>query len=540
MPGDINASRVILLAHFDAPAVSGVCYDQWWAYTKNLWFASSSADAADVNGWNITNATAQLVDGAGSGYAYYFTGNASYALRVNTTNTAFGTGDFTVEIRVYPFNLSGMYVFDWRPASTEGKYPCLTIANGNTVAWHADNGVWWYSDPMTTVYRANQWNHFAASRTSGVLRLFCNGVKVYEGADTTNYLIAGTGRPIISGYGPNPPASGGITGYAEEFRMTVGVGRYVANFTPAQRQLPVALSSPVQLELQDSMYESYQPHTRLPWLYAGSPMLSTAQYKFGGKSLYLATDSDYIYLDGAVNQSMWDFNLGTSDFTVEMWARIDTIDDVNGNGLFCIGHTAPYRGLEFYVGGGGDLRLRLSTDGTNTTVFGTGAGTVTAGQWYHFAAVRASGMIYLFINGVSMITPTSYPGAVLFSGTTSSTTASKVYIGRHSTNSAAGLNGYMDELRLTIGAGRYTANFTPQVAPYTLDQTSVSGTVIDESANPVALPVYAYSEYDGRLLGGAMSSAVDGSFSIPVSERCYCVCVHPSKNAQVYAHIDPV
>ncbi|TXH57171.1 MAG: hypothetical protein E6Q97_04720 [Desulfurellales bacterium] len=527
MPGDRYASKIALLAHFDAPAVSGISYDVYYSDVQTLWYGNSTSDEKNGRVWTMNNATLQNVDGSGNGQCYYFNNNSSYAQSNVATNLALGTYDFTVELRVYPFNLSYAHLIDCRPSNTEGKYFALAIYDG-IVSWHADTGVWHTSSGGGPLYKSMAWNHIAVSRVSGVLRIFINGIKAYEAADTTNYLLPGASRPILSAFGPNPAANLGLFGYMEDLRITRYVGRYTTNFTPYPKELPKTADA-FDLEMMDSMTECHQPGTRMKWTYVGAPVLSATNYKFGGRSLYLATNSDYMQ-----QLCTFPFNFAANDFTIECWVRLDTLDTTNGNALFFSSGVAPYRGLELGVNAAGKLSLSLSTNGTNLTTF-VSTNSVAAATWVHVAAVRAANMIYLFLDGALDNTPAAFSGAVLFSST-----SANVLLGRNPTNTSGGLKGHMDELRVTNGVGRYTASFTTEVAPFTLDQTSVSGTVEDDNGDPVAYPVFAYSEYDGRLIGGTTSSAVDGSFSIPASERCYCVCVHPTKNAQVFAHIDPV
>lgn len=533
MPGDQFAKKVRLLAHFDDPAVSGISNDPYWGNVQAMWHADSNTDLKNSRTWSPQqNAVYTTIEGAGGLLCGYMPGNAAHFVANNQTGLTFGTGDFTIEARILPLSTYGGGIVDFRPNSTEGKYPVLSISGGNSVAWHSDLNVWHSSDTGLTKWTPHKWNHIAVSRISGVLRLFCNGVKVYEAADTTNYLGPGSSRPVIGGYGLNPLGAGSALPAAiDDFRITTGVGRYSADFTPHPKVCPQTAGS-TQLALQDSMTESYEPVLRNIWEYFGVPVLSDQQFKFGGKSLHLTAATDYMRLPTSNY-----FNFGSGDFTIECFIRLDTLGaGTDGNTIIALTAAEPYRGLEFRVSLNGALTLDLYPAGTSISAVSTGtsAGLIGAGVWYHVAAVRANNLLYLFVDGVLSNTPLSYTGVVVYNA------AQYLNLGYNLYRTSAGLQGWMDELRITMGGARYTATFTLPIAQFTLDPTSVSGTVEDENADPIAVPVYAYSEYDGRLLGGVMSSAVDGSFSIPVSERCFCVCVPPTKNARVFAHIDPV
>jgi hypothetical protein len=63
----------------------------------------------------------------------------------------------------------------------------------------------------------------------------------------------------------------------------------------------------------------------------------------------------------------------------------------------------------------------------------------------------------LFIDGV-LVSSATLAGAL-------TTNANPVYIGARSDGTGA-LNGRIDDLRITKGVARYTANFTPPTAPF--------------------------------------------------------------------------
>jgi len=79
----------------------------------------------------------------------------------------------------------------------------------------------------------------AVSRASGQTRLFLNGAQVgVPWADATSYAAPGANRPIIGDAG-DAPGSRRFKGYIQDYRVTVGVARYTASFTPPAGPLPV-------------------------------------------------------------------------------------------------------------------------------------------------------------------------------------------------------------------------------------------------------------------------------------------------------------
>ena len=84
----------------------------------------------------------------------------------------------------------------------------------------------------------NTWNHCALVRNSGTLTIYINGTSSGTPvSNSTNFSSSGT---FIIGAGmhtnsPDPNAF--ITGYIQDFRITKGLARYTANFTPPTAEL---------------------------------------------------------------------------------------------------------------------------------------------------------------------------------------------------------------------------------------------------------------------------------------------------------------
>jgi len=104
--------------------------------------------------------------------------------------------------------------------------------------------------------------------------------------------------------------------------------------------------------------------------------------------------------------------------------------------------------------------IRFSATDSATGVWGVSdAGVVSApaGQWNHIAVVRNGSSFNVYVNGAAGT-------AVTFAGTIQSSTSSLISGVYAST--LGSVNGYIDELRVTKGIARYTANFTPPTAPF--------------------------------------------------------------------------
>ena len=184
----------------------------------------------------------------------------------------------------------------------------------------------------------------------------------------------------------------------------------------------------------------------------GNAAISTTESKFGGSSLALDGTGDYATV--AANES---FNLGAGDFTVEAWAYFADLSQ----GLNVVGYNNSSGAVSgTNVGWNIDVpsssQARFYFYSGSTQYVAVVNQTINTNTWYHIAAVRLSGNVTVFLNGVAG-SPASLP---LAPNTPSGVTLN---IGRWFAASSFQryMNGYIDSLRITKGQARYTAAFTP-------------------------------------------------------------------------------
>lgn len=190
----------------------------------------------------------------------------------------------------------------------------------------------------------------------------------------------------------------------------------------------------------------------------GNAQISTAQSKFGGASCLLDGSGDYLVIPGGSS----DFDISSQDLTAECFILLNT-GETNGFIFDNRGVAGTwYSNWNLAVIGGkirAELGRQASAPGSVQASF-TGVTTLSAGVWYHIAFVRNGANASIYING--NLDATSSAGSPL-----ANAVIGAFYIGyEESQSSSYYLDSFIDEVRITKGVARYTANFTPPVSPF--------------------------------------------------------------------------
>ncbi len=151
------------------------------------------------------------------------------------------TGDFTIECWLYPISRIVSYpcVFNnysaW--AANTGIALCLGHASWDVTKFHLcyNAGL---AIQSTTSIAYNNWQHFALERVGSTVTMYINGVS--NGTCTISGTINGTNDYWWIGIGGDNVANTYYNGSIDDFRVTKGVARYKANFTPPTQGLPVS------------------------------------------------------------------------------------------------------------------------------------------------------------------------------------------------------------------------------------------------------------------------------------------------------------
>ena len=395
--------------------------------------ANGNAQPLPVNPFGFTSGTRTNYTPTVFGGSISFDGTGDYLTVAGNSTLALGAGDFTVEGWFYATTTAF-----WRAlvlignGSTEGVY----LSSANTLAWFEGGG-----RSASAVVTANQWNHFAVTRSGSTLRVFLNGVKsASDYATVTDYT-----RTSVR-IGANADTSEFFTGHLSNIRVIKGRAVYTSNFVPPTEPLaPVANTTLLVNGTAAAVYDASMSNNLET---VGDARISTAVVKYGTTSMIFDGTGDSLTLSNVVS-------IGTGNFTIEGWFWLGAI----GNAYYSLFNSGAF-GIR-YGDNGFANRLQFGYD-LNT--FGSIYSCVIQSgnnfnQWAHVAWTRSNGINRLFFNGAQQnlgtgINPATYPEA---SFTNSSNPPAGGNIG-------SGWLGYIQDFRITRGVARYTTTFTPPAA----------------------------------------------------------------------------
>jgi len=406
-------------------------------------FAPSASYNAAVNG----------------GSSHFPTGQTGNKIECGTSaDFAFGTGAFTIEAWVYV---------------TADTYPYSRIMNIGPY-WNNVNSIGLLADDTDNsskialgVYGAvtnarvcvstnatpqNQWFHVAVTRDgTGDFRLFVNG-----NLDSTNTsyrtvdVSSGGNQPLTIGGTTDRAVEEPFEGFISNFRVVKGTAVYTSSFTVPTAPVADVTNTKLLANFTNAAMFDQSGKTNIETV--GNAQLNTSIKKFGTASAKFDESGDYLIVRNVPY-------LYGGDFTIEGFVYFNS-SPTDGQGLFVydsqsLGNragvgpalgtyaNAPYQGKwHSYYG-------TQASGGTGTQ--GNSEATPSATTWIHFAYVRTSGVIKIFIGGSQIGSDIAWTNSYIANDVLT-------IAGYYSTSYL--LNGYIDSYRVTLKA-RYTSNFTP-------------------------------------------------------------------------------
>lgn len=358
-----------------------------------------------------------------NGGSIYLDGSGDYLSIADNAALELGSSNFTFEGWFNWTGATNAWTLFYKASSFELK---------------SDASRWvWQVNAATNVFvtswapAQNVWYHIALVRNSATTTLYINGTSFTSGAsananDNANDVRIGSGTSAFGGY---------MSGV----RLVIGTALYTSNFTPPTAP-PTAVAN-TQLLLNGTNGGIVDAHSSSVWETVGNAKLSTSVTKFGNASISLDGISSRLV---TIASPQWIF--GTGDFTVEFW--LNTSDTQGG----IITPATTGAGYWALLLNGSTLYWQSAYNVTNLKSASMSG--YLNNTWVHVAIVRYSGTMNFYFNGTAQGSGTA--DSTNYSGATNALT-----IGYDPQNNGY-LAGYIDDLRITRGFARYTANFTPQ------------------------------------------------------------------------------
>ena len=399
-------------------------------------FSFTTAGTPSVQRFNPFGASTaystSVIGGSG-----YFDGSDSLSLLANSAFD-YGTGNYTIEGWVYS-STTTWSLYGTGGGGSADQFSC----DGGNLYWGYGINLFGSGTGLPNFFsdqNINQWVHVAVSKSGGTTRAFKNGVVI--ATSTVNSAIGSpTNVPLIA---TRADGSYPLNGYMSDLRIVKGLAVYTSAFTPPTAPLTVVSGTSLLLNyINGAIFDNAMMNDLET---VGNAQISTSVVKYGTGSLSFDGTGDYL-----VSAPSNDNILGGGDFTIEFW-------------LYPSNTSGGYRGLvssENYAATTGGWSLYQNSTslefwlspGSSVAMNATSA--ITASVWQHIALCRASGTLRLFVNGTSVSSISN----------STSLTGQQIWIGNNNSGSYF-YNGYMDDLRITKGYARYTANFTPPTAAF--------------------------------------------------------------------------
>jgi hypothetical protein len=382
------------------------------------------------------------------------------------TNLSFGDKDFCLEFwfnDMYSSSASSRIILDTRGTGRSVGQIYLEH-NGPTrqlrlyMATDVNPSTWTVVNNLVlgTVY-CNQWMHVAVYRKGNTVFASCNG----------NVSVANTGVGTASlwpqqsdmtfGISSQDKSTSGFFGYIGPTRIVIGDSVYEANVCPIPTG-PFARTANTKLLLNYDTNGIYDVSGgEIQFEHIGGVRVRNTQKKFANNSIYF--DGTGYLLDrfhnfqGGAGQWLGP-RIGYGEWTFEAWMNRNRVG--NQQNVIDWRTTEPQANPLIYFDTSNQLQLWISGAMRIQSL----PNAVPANTWTHVAISRSNLTgTKMFINGIQQ--------GVTYSDATTIYGSSRVTIGAD-INGGLPYTGYMEDIRLTYGTARYTANTTPPTRSFSI------------------------------------------------------------------------
>jgi len=404
--------------------------------------ASTNIPFAPVTTYGVQQYLDDAFTVSPQGGSGYFDGTGDY-LNSSASMTIPTNGDFTIECWVYATTQTNQGVIQLSTTNSIADFDIFISMYPNLeFQWGYSSGNN-YVSTTGSKFPIRTWLHVAMVRNSGTTKLYINGVDSGGTvSSTTAYTI--TNMFVGSYYS----TSNLFNGYISDARVINGTALYTSNFTPPTAPLTPVSGTSLLLNFTNASIIDATGRNVIETV--GNAQVDTTTVKYGTGAMEFDGTGDGLI---APNSEAFDF--GSGDFTLEAWVYMTTTSHTHH--IFSkrtSGGASNTNWILEIVSGNYDF---YASDGSSYIVSSLGNAAGTINTWQHIAITRSGNDFKMFLDGTQA-------GSTITTSSAISSTARDLNIGLDPAASNNRMEGYIDDLRITKGIARYTANFTPPTA----------------------------------------------------------------------------
>lgn len=408
------------------------------------------------------------------GYSNYFDGSGDYLTVADHADLSMGTGDFTIEMWVYPTTSNnGQSLITKGSNSTYTPYLFMLYGTDLRFLSSSNGSSYDIANKSVGTVTINAWNHIAMVKSGTSYTTYVNGTQ----SDTfTSSSNPHTNTQAVGIGGANNGTELFAGGYITDVRIIKGTAVTPSSGGPTERLTAITNTTLLTCHLPYIADGSTTGHA-----ITVTGNTSTRPFvPYDDQEYAAGSHGGSIYFDGssrleAADSADWNQD---TDFTMEAWFYPTSIP-------------AQYVHMfgQWQSGGGGNRNTQLTLDpngrlfmtvnrsGTNySTPVGT---TLKINNWYHVAVTLSGTTLTVWINGEN-------DGSTTVGGSANDS-AMGWAIGAEPGSGSYPFTGNIAETRVIKGTALYTTAFTPPTAPLTAIANTkllLSGTdagIIDKS-----------------------------------------------------------
>ena len=385
-------------------------------------------------------------------------------VKISTTTTKFpgGSGDFDGDLDyltvpghpAFNLNNSDGTVELWFYKSTNKT---ATLISQQAHFWRLqtrpDGKIEYVRDGVGAIVSSdilsiNAWHHVAICKLGSTTTLYLNGVP----NGTTTGIPTNSNNGLWIGINPDSLTSTwSHFGFIDEIRVS-RVARYNGAFSPPAHPFPGGPGLPA-----DPFWSSTRFLLNMDGTDGSTTIRDSSGYNYNitnNNGNFVVTNfvkygTGSLRMPGNATIGIPSITI-TGDYTLEAWVSASNI----AADMALFGSTTGNNQLLRFNGGGTGFLYSYATSlimgGSSTNLSG-----LVSNTFYHVAQTRSGSVVRDFINGSLIQQNNAFTGSIVID---------RIGAGFVGTNNS--WNGHLDDVRITIGAARYTAAFTPPTGPF--------------------------------------------------------------------------